>query len=162
MKWYTPVFIISIVAVIVLLIGWGFYKNAASQKPIPQVVTRPIIPTHTSSSVSTFSASPSTSAAANTIIQHGEKWETFRDEALRFQIRYPKNGWDITSKMGHTILPYTPSQEPINIYTQRAVPTQGPISAPITIAVYKKPSALLTLQRHLIALLKFAPVESRF
>src|SRR6266446_10330256 len=135
MKWYSPIFIIPIALAIILLVGWGFYeyKNLDFRKPAYQVV-RPIKLNHSSSSVPTFFASPPTSTTAtNTVIESREEWEIYRDELYKFEIRYPKNEWDITSKMGGTILPYTPSREPINIYTQRAVPTQGPISAPITI-----------------------------
>jgi len=40
MKWSLPVFIIPIVVVIVLSIGWGFYeyKNLDFEEPVPGVL----------------------------------------------------------------------------------------------------------------------------
>ena len=65
------------------------------------------------------------------------EWETYRDEKYKFEIQYPKKGWNLMTKNGSPALPYTPVREPTNLYTQRAVPTQGPISAPITVSVYE-------------------------
>ena len=51
MKWYSPAFIIPIVALIILLVGWSFYeRNLDFKKPIPTPIT-----SGTSDSVTTSS-----------------------------------------------------------------------------------------------------------
>jgi hypothetical protein len=142
MKWYSPIFIIPISLVIVLLVGWSFYeyKNLPFPKLTPQAVN-PIMPTHSSLSVPIYSASPPTSTpAVNNLSQLEEEWATYRDAQYKIEIHYPQEGWFLTSKVGQPVLPYPTLKEPINLYTARVVPSQGPISAPITIAVYDKPS----------------------
>src|SRR5262245_30359926 len=99
MKWYSPIFIIPIVLVIALSVGWGFYKNAAFQKSARQAVT-PIIPTHTSSSVSTYSASPSPTLLKAISTKSPEGWETFVSDTYKFHFFYPGTSLYVSSSLG--------------------------------------------------------------
>jgi hypothetical protein len=99
MKWYLPIFTILIALVIVLSVGWGFYKNQDFRKPAPQVVA-PVIPTHPSSSVSTFSTSPSPTLLKETLAKSSEGWETFVSDMYKFRFSYPGTSLYISSSLG--------------------------------------------------------------
>jgi hypothetical protein len=135
------------VAFTVMLFAVGIlFFNPSAREPLPrkEKIVAPGSSLNQPLQSPTSNVATSTSSTVNLSKPCEEaQWEIYRDEKYKFEIQYPKKGWGITSKMGRKILPYTAIQEPINIYTQRAVPTQGPISAPITITVYKKPSTIL-------------------
>src|SRR5437660_180117 len=81
MKWLSSIYIIPVALVIVLLVGWGFYKNLDFWKPRPQAVNQiTLTPMHSSSPVSTFSASPSSTI---------EGWKVFVSDMYKFQFSYP-------------------------------------------------------------------------
>jgi hypothetical protein len=88
MKWYSPVFIIPIVVVSVLSVGWGFYKNKNLhfRKPAPQAVA-PIISPYSSSPVPTFFPPPIASTAAiNTVSGSKSLFEKYQ-AASRLSIK---------------------------------------------------------------------------
>src|SRR6266446_4271523 len=101
MKWYSPVFTIPIALAIILLVGWDFYKikNLDLRKPAPQAVT-PITPIHSSSSVSTLSASPSPALLKTTSVKSPEGWETFVSDTYKFHFSYPGTSLYVSSSLG--------------------------------------------------------------
>jgi hypothetical protein len=91
MKWYSPVFTFPIALVIVLLGGWGFYenKNPGFGKPALHVINVATpMPTHSSLSVPTYSASPSSTLLKETSAKSLEGWKTFVSDKYKFHFSY--------------------------------------------------------------------------
>src|SRR5262249_32286301 len=118
MKWYSPIFLIPIVVMIILWVGCGFYeyRSLDFRKPASQAVT-PTVPTpiHSSSSVPTYSALPSPSPSVeNAMSQPSEEWKIYSDNEYHFEVQYPDPNWVLASKVGGPALPYATLKEPKN------------------------------------------------
>ena len=74
-------------------------KSASFQKPAPQAVTS-IIPTYTSLSVPTYSASPSPTIVRTTSSKSPEGWETFVSDMYKFRFSYPGTSFSVISSLG--------------------------------------------------------------
>jgi hypothetical protein len=151
MKKYSPIIVLSAALVIIVSGVFAVYQNRnKSITPPSKQAVNPVTLTHSSSSVPSYSASPSsTTPAADNLRTLQEDWQTYRDEKYKFEISYPKKQWLLSSSMlDAQALPYSPVKKPVAIlYSQRVIPTQAlvPVSEqPISIVIYNKPSTTLT------------------
>src|SRR5262245_33258494 len=147
MKWVLYITIASVALVIAMSLMRGFPTNENKSEAFPKPTLQaenPTKPINSSSSVPVYSSSPASPTPSAKNLSKRESWQTYRDEKYKFEIQYSEKEWVLTAKTSSPPLPsYATVQEPINFYTARNVPIEGPISAPITIAIYEKPSTTI-------------------